>query len=188
MIVGEVTVVTKFPWRGASARPTPNSGFSSSGFTLIELLVVILIGGILAAIAIPTFLNRANAAKQVEAKTLMGQLNRAQQAFYTEHHAFATDFESLAMSIGDRPYYTYTLTVNPQGPAYVAHYANPKTTKVRAYAGMTGVVYNQGAILSVCKQFCVKQRIRISPQPRRPSMAIAPWPVPLERSHCTKGD
>lgn len=184
MIVGEVSVVTKFPWRGASARPTPNSGFSSSGFTLIELLVVILIGGILAAIAIPTFLNRANAAKQVEAKTLMGQLNRAQQAFYTEHHAFATDFESLAMSIGDRPYYTYTLTVNPQGPAYVAHYANPKTTKVRAYAGMTGVVYNQGGdIVSLqtilCEAEDTDQPTAPPPQYGDRTLACAPGTQPL---------
>ncbi|MCX5963441.1 MAG: prepilin-type N-terminal cleavage/methylation domain-containing protein, partial [Cyanobacteria bacterium] len=45
------------------------------GFTLIELLVVIIIIGILASIALPSFLNQANKAKQSEAKTYVGSMN-----------------------------------------------------------------------------------------------------------------
>lgn len=69
------------------------------GFTLIELLVVIIIIGILSAIALPSFLNQANKAKQSEAKQNVGSMNRAQQAYYLENSTFGTTVENLGLGI-----------------------------------------------------------------------------------------
>jgi type IV pilus assembly protein PilA len=71
------------------------------GFTLIELLVVVIIIGILSAIALPSFLNQANKAKQSEAKTYVGSMNRQQQAYYLENNTFAqnADFGKLGLGV-----------------------------------------------------------------------------------------
>jgi type IV pilus assembly protein PilA len=54
-------------------------------FTLIELLVVILIIGILAAIAIPSFLNQKNKATAAQAKELARTAETTAETYSTDH-------------------------------------------------------------------------------------------------------
>jgi len=58
---------------------------NESGFTLIELLVVILIIGILAAIAIPSFLNQKGKANDASAKELARTAQTASETIGTEN-------------------------------------------------------------------------------------------------------
>ena len=56
------------------------------GFTLIELLVVILIIGILAAIAIPSFLSQKSKAYDASAKELARTAQTTMETYATDHN------------------------------------------------------------------------------------------------------
>jgi type IV pilus assembly protein PilA len=58
---------------------------ASAGFSLPELLVVILIIGVLAAIAIPSFLSTTAKATDVQAKELVRNAQTAAETFAVEH-------------------------------------------------------------------------------------------------------
>jgi type IV pilus assembly protein PilA len=65
------------------------------GFTLIELLVVILIIGILAAIALPAFLNQRAKAQDTEAKTAARTAQTALETYYTDNQDYDVDVAGL---------------------------------------------------------------------------------------------
>ena len=58
---------------------------NQEGFTLVELIVVVVIIGILSAIAIPSFQNASDKAKQKEASVLVNNYLKAAQAFFAEY-------------------------------------------------------------------------------------------------------
>ena len=74
------------------------------GFTLIELLVVILIIGILAAIALPAFLNQRGKAQDTEAKSEARTMQTAEETLYTDEQSYAlgdlTKLQAIEVSIG----------------------------------------------------------------------------------------
>jgi type IV pilus assembly protein PilA len=58
------------------------------GFTLIELLVVILIIGILAAIALPSFLSQRGKAQDSEAKSAVRDAQTAMETYFTDNQTY----------------------------------------------------------------------------------------------------
>jgi type IV pilus assembly protein PilA len=70
------------------------------GFTLIELLVVIIIIGILAAIAIPVFLNQRKKGWDAQAKSDSRNLADMEEAYIVDHANYL-DFDSTVGSTLD---------------------------------------------------------------------------------------
>ena len=58
---------------------------NQEGFTLVELIVVVVIIGILSSIAIPSFQNASDKAKQKEPTVLIAGYLKAAQAYYIEY-------------------------------------------------------------------------------------------------------
>lgn len=76
------------------------------GFTLIELLVVILIIGILAAIAIPSFLSQRDKAGDASAKSYVRNLQTAQETYFTDNRTYANrigDLQSIDSALNEIP-------------------------------------------------------------------------------------
>jgi prepilin-type N-terminal cleavage/methylation domain-containing protein len=115
------------------------------GFTLIELLVVIIIVGVLAAIALPSFLNQIGKARGSEGKSNLGTINRAQQAYRLEQNTFATRVANLDAKITGK-FYSYEVSGTPT-TSFVA--TTTQTTQAGLKAYSAGAVQNGDTFLQL---------------------------------------
>jgi len=73
---------------------------SNKGLTLIELLAVIVIVGILAAVAIPTYTGYMVRARRADAKTALEQFRAAQEMRKAEKGGYSVDITELRTTWG----------------------------------------------------------------------------------------
>ena len=76
-----------------------NKHRDEAGFTLIELLVVVIIIGILAAIAIPVFLNQRASAQNASVQSDLRNAAIEVETYYTQNQAYPTEDASGAAAL-----------------------------------------------------------------------------------------
>lgn len=113
---------------------------SKKGFTLIELIVVIAILGILALIAIPTFLGMRETANEGTVKSNLRNIQAAAVMYATTSNIDVYDVDDATGTILDD-----ILGNWPEGPGAVAYSV---TNGVANAAGTAGIPYPDGGVTS----------------------------------------
>ena len=100
---------------------------SEKGFTLIELLVVMLIIGILAAIAIPTFFNQKQKAQDSDSKAMAHTAQTAIETFATDHGGSYANANLAALQAVESTVDNTVTTVTGGAQSYTITVTNPTT-------------------------------------------------------------
>jgi type IV pilus assembly protein PilE len=97
----------------------------STGFTLIEMMIVLLILGVIAAIAVPSYRNYVLRANRADAKAALLALATAQEKYYLQCNIYTATLDPTAANTcpaglgtgslryqgtSERGYYTLTVT------------------------------------------------------------------------------
>ena len=93
-------------------------GGMKKGFTLLELIVVIIILGILAALGFAQYTKMVEKGRTAEAKTILGQIRSAQNAYAQEYNGAFNDGPLLGVTIPlicDTDHYFSYATENVNG-------------------------------------------------------------------------
>lgn len=70
----------------------------TAGFTLIELMIVVVVIGILAAVALPSYQDHIRKGKRAAAKSVLSDLANRQEAYLIDKRSYAASMNALVTS------------------------------------------------------------------------------------------
>ena len=135
------------------------AGENEKGFTLIELMVVIIIIGILAAIAIPVFLNQRQQAWDASVKSDLATIAIAAESFATANNGSYTGMVlgpvgtagslRAAYKVKTTAGNIFTMTVTSGTSYTVQAYNTNDTSTIRGYTMTNGTITGPTAITAI---------------------------------------
>ena len=90
-----------------------NQNYGRKAFTLIELLIVVAIIAILAAIAVPNFLEAQTRAKVSRAKSDMRSIKVGMEAYHIDHNRYVPDLNGMPGHNAADEFSTWTKLTTP---------------------------------------------------------------------------
>ncbi|MDY7005382.1 MAG: type IV pilin-like G/H family protein [Cyanobacteriota bacterium] len=134
---------------------------NTQGFTLIELLVVIIIIGILSAIALPSFLNQVNKAKEAEPRMTINGANKIQSGYYMEKNEFTGNLGILEVPNQTENYKYEFLNIVPELSLIIA---TPEDPTMRYFLGVIYIENDATLYQRVCKAYQQEFLLNILPK------------------------
>ena len=89
------------------------------GFTLIEITIVLLIIGVLAFMAISTYLTMINKARMTQAKTVLGHLTKTELTYFSDHYRYTDNIVLLDFDPVKYNYYEVSVVLDNDAKDYI---------------------------------------------------------------------
>jgi type IV pilus assembly protein PilA len=134
---------------------------------------------ILLAIALPSFLNQVGKARSSEAKSNLGTLNRAQQAFQLENGSFSPALEKLDARISSKFYSYEVVPSDPKLSTFTTATPVDPSSSLKSFIGFIFLTdpTTSKVIYGICE---TDQPSQIPPSPPLP-------PIPGQEVVCPPG-
>lgn len=84
----------------------------STGFTLIEMMIVLVVIGILASIAVPSYQSYITRNNRSEGQALLNDAAARQERFFTQNNQYATTVAQLGLASANSRTNVYQLQIN----------------------------------------------------------------------------
>ncbi len=121
-------------------------GFPQRGFTLIELLIAVVVAAVLAALAVPSYLDSLRSARRTDAHTILLKAQLDQEKYRGNNTSYAASTAALGWASANSADGYYTVAFSGVGAtAYTATATAESGTSQAGDSGCTAIVLSQSA-------------------------------------------